>query len=177
MLQVNLLPWRKTYRQRRYRAWRALALVSIATEIALMLLFSWRYRDQLRLDEARQSSVTAYHAALEAQAGAVNRLKKDLQQAEHLALQGQRRFDSSLRYAQRLQHLSQSMPSGAWVTQLHQNGGHFRLGGQAQDYSEVLALSQALRREDLLPQVQMHEVRLLAASALSFSLNAPLENP
>lgn len=174
MLRVNLLPWRETHRDRRYRTWRRLALIGIAVEIALMLFYGWRYRDQQRLDEKRQNTVATYHAALEAQTAAVNGLKKDLQQAEHLALQGQRRFVSTLRYAQLLQHLSQSIPAGAWVTQLHQNGGQLRLDGQAQAYSEVLALSQALRQEDLLPQVQLREVKQPAAGALTFSLHAPL---
>lgn len=174
MLRVNLLPWRETYRIRRYRTWRALALAGIALEITLMLLYGWRFYQQRRLTEDRQTTAIAYQAALVAQAATVNGLKKDLQQAERLALQGQRRFDRSLHYAQLLQHLSQSIPQGVWVTQLHQSAGQLRVNGQAREYGEVLALSQALRHKDLLPQVQLREVKQLSASGLTFNLTAAL---
>ncbi len=174
MLRVNLLPWRENYRDKRYRLWRGLLLAGVTLEMALMLLFGLHSQHQLRLGESRQTELITQHAALQSQLETVNLLKSDYQRAERLALQGQQRFERSMRYVQILQHLSQTIPQGVWVTQLHQNSGEFRLDGASESYSDILALSQALRHEGFLPKITLREVKQLPASALSFSFNAAL---
>ena len=174
MLQVNLLSWRAACRDKRYRFWRTLLLAGVAAEIALMLLFGWQNQRRQSHAESFHAYLSHHHAALQAQLEKVNTLKNALQQAERVSLQSQQRLERSLHYAQLLQHLSKNIPQGIWLTQLHQNGGQFRLEGQSEGYSDILALNQALRREDLLPLVQLREVKQLPASSLFFSFNAAL---
>lgn len=174
MLQVNLLPWRETHRNKRFRFWHWLLLIGVAMEIVLIVLFAWRSQQQLRQSESRQAEFNASHNALQAQLETVNKLKNAVQRAELLALQSQQRFERSLRYTKLLQHLSQVIPPGVWVTQLHHSGDQFKLDGQGESYSNILALSESLKRESLLPQVQLREVKQLATGSLYFSFNAAL---
>lgn len=149
---INLLPWRKQYRQRQLRHWGLLVmgcmLSMLLMSIAIPALVAWQAdRQRIQAEYLSQLRASLQRRYQEAQLLEKQQKLQKMRKAQRLAVS---------EWEQRLIRLASLLPASVWLTSLSVKSGQVTIHGNAQKPEDVRLLEQNLRQ---LPDVVALEVK------------------
>lgn len=162
---INLLPWRKQYRQRQLRYWRLFAagcaLSVTLAGIAGPALLAWQ-GDQQRIQAEYLSQL---HALLQHKLQQVQMLEKqqklqEMRKAQRLSVS---------EWEQRFIGLASLMPASVWLTSLSMKNGQAGVHGKAEKPEDVRLMEQTLWQLPGMVEVTAKGIQRNANSSLDFT--------
>ncbi|NIY49423.1 PilN domain-containing protein [Cedecea colo] len=162
---INLLPWRKQYRQRQLRYWSLLAagctLSVTLTGIAGPALLAWQgERQRIQAEYLSQLRVLLQRKLQQVQLLEKRQKLQEARKAQRLSVS---------EWEQRLTRLASLLPAGVWLTSLSMKSGQVVVHGNAEKPEEVRLMEQNLRRLAGIAEVAAKGIQRNANGSLVFT--------
>lgn len=165
ILFINLLPWRKQYRQRQLRYWGLLtagcALSVTLAGIAGPVLLAWQGdRQRIQAEYLSQLRALLQHKHQQVQMLEKQQKLQEVRKAQRLSVS---------EWEQRLTRLASRMPAGVWLTSLSVKNGQAAIHGNAEKPEDIRLMEQNLRQLPGIVEVAAKGIQRSANSSLGFT--------
>ncbi len=162
---INLLPWRKRYRQRQLRYWSLLAAgcaLSVALAgIAGSALLVWQEeRLRIQADYLSQARILLQRKHQQMQTLEKRQKLQRARKAQRLSVSA---------WEQRLTGLAGLMPAGVWLSSLSVKNGRAVIHGNAINPEDVRLVEQNLRQQPGIVEVAAKGIQRNANGSLGFT--------
>lgn len=162
---INLLPWRKQYRQRQLRYWRLFAAgcalsVVLAGIAGQALLACQGDRQRIQAEYLSQLRALLQHKYQQAQMLEKQQKLQEMRKTQRLSVR---------EWEQRFIRLASLMPASVWLTSLSMKNGQAGIHGKAEKPEEVRLMEQILWQLPGIVEVTGKEIQRNANSSLDFT--------
>ncbi|MDT8894438.1 PilN domain-containing protein [Halomonas sp. I1] len=160
-VEINLLPWRETRRERRRRRWRVMLLCALLIGVATGCVVDRHYAARMDAQQRRHALIERHVEALEPAVLALERQQERMTELEQRLAALRKRLDSRTDTLRTFHGLVATLVEGVHYSTLEQRERLLALSGSADSHRRIAAQLQALEASPIFEAPSLSEVEPL----------------